>query len=68
MNLCEFCYIKNSINQKTCFDILNTYIGGYEEEKQFKILTELNADNSLIAQFYQFHLKDNINNNPYNIE
>ena len=68
MNLCKFCYIHNCINQKTCFDILNIYIGGYEEEKQIKILTELNADNSLIDKLFQYHLKDDIMHNSYYLE
>ena len=64
MNLCKFSSINNCINQKLCFNILNIYVGGYSEQKQIKILTELNANNSFITKFLESNF---IDDNPYNI-
>lgn len=68
MNLCKFCYVNNCINQKLCFNILNIYINGYKEEKKIKILKELNADDSFINKFFEYHFEDDIIFNSYNIE
>ena len=60
--------IKNYINQKLCFNLLNNYIDGYTEKKQIKILNELNADSFFINKFLDNKfIGDNINN-PYNLE
>jgi hypothetical protein len=64
MNLYKFSSINNCINQKLCFNILNIYVGGYSEQKQIKILTELNANNSFITKFLESNY---IDDNPYNI-
>ena len=64
MNLCKFSSINNCINQILCFNILNIYVGGYSEQKQIKILTELNANNSFITKFLESNY---IDDNPYNI-
>ena len=68
MNICKFSMIKNYINQKLCFNLLNNYIDGYTEKKQIKILNELNADSFFINKFLDNKfIGDNINN-PYNLE
>ena len=70
MNLCHFSTLNNYINQKMCFEILNIYISGYNEKKQIKILTELNANDSLINKILQYNYKDkdDIIFNSFNLE
>ena len=68
MNLCKFSTINNCINQKYCFNVLNIYIGGYNEKKQIKILTELNASSSLITKFFESNYIDDTEYNIYNLE
>ena len=68
MNLCKFSTLNNYINQKMCFEILNIYISGYNEKKQVQILTELNANDSLIKKILQYNYKDDIIFNSFNLE
>ena len=68
MNLCKFYSVNNCINQKLCFDVLNIYIGGYNEKKQIKILTELNANNYIINKIIESNYKDDVIYNSFNLE
>ena len=68
MKLSKFYYINNFINQKLCFDILNIYISGYDEQKQIKILNELNANDSLIDEVLEYQYKEDIIFNSYNLK
>ncbi len=67
MNLCKFSSINNSFNQKLCFKLINLYINGYNEKKQIKILTELNADSFLINKFLDYNFIDENLYDPYKI-
>ena len=68
MNLCKFSTLNGCINQKICFEILNIYIGGYDEKQQIKILTELNANDSIIDKIFENKYKEDIFFNSYNLE
>ena len=68
MNLCTLSSKNNCIYRKLCFNLLNLYIGEYNEETQIKILRELNADSLLINSFLDSTFIDESINNPYNLE
>ena len=68
MNLCKLSSINNCINQKLCFNLINLYINRYNEEKQIKTLTELNADSMFINKFLDHNFIDESIYNPYNLE
>ena len=68
MNLCKLSSINNCINQKLCFNLINLYINSYNEEKQIKTLTELNADSMVINKFLDYNFIDESIYNPYNLE
>lgn len=68
MNLYKLSSKNNCIYRKLCFNLLNLYIGEYNEEAQIKILTELNADSLLINSFLDSTFIDESINNPYNLE
>ena len=68
MNLTKFSLINNCINQKLCFNLINIYVNGYNEQKQIKILNDLNADSNLINKFLDNNLIDSSIYNSFNLE
>ena len=68
MNLCKLSVLYNHILEKQCFNLINIYTNEVNEEKQIKILNDLNADNKFINRFLNNNFIDDTIYNSYNLE